>query len=437
MQKFNQLDYLEELTQYHRLFYGVFSLGNPVFTTEIETAAVAFNESSGKVDFLLNEKFFNNLGKQERLFVLCHEALHIIFSHINRALAQGLDAKLSNIAQDIVINELLVNEFGFIRENLKFPFNPCFVDTVFDNKTIKDENIIKNGSFEYYYAKLLLNKKNLKDVNTVDEHFDESNNKKAEGSLSEYCAIPKEVAETIANQVASDLSKDELDDLIQRLESTSENRGDFSAGSVFSITIEKFKKNPWEKIVKNEIASLLKHKRKENESFLQKPRRLVNLAEDMFLPAYLEEDQKENDKFNIMFFLDSSGSCIGYKNQFFSLAKNIPEDKFNIHLYSFDTSVFKVDIKKLEVKGGGGTSFSILEKKVQSEIINNPKFNKRHPDLVFVLTDGYGNSVNPEKPEKWYWLMTTNFYTCIPEKSKIIKLNDFRFGNVKPIFKNK
>ena len=55
MQKFNQLDYLEELTQYHRLFYGVFSLGNPVFTTEIETAAVAFNESSGKVDFLLNE----------------------------------------------------------------------------------------------------------------------------------------------------------------------------------------------------------------------------------------------------------------------------------------------------------------------------------------------------------------------------------------------
>lgn len=429
MPNFSQIEFLDKLTQYHRLFYGVFELGEPLFTDEVDTAAVAFNTSTGKVDFLLNEDFFNNLNETERLFLVCHEALHVVFSHIERTKKFNLHLEYSNIAQDIVINELLVNEFGFIRDELPITKNACFVDTVFSQSEIKAKKIFLNGSFEYYYN-LLVEKapKNIK-VETIDQHDYEDES----GIRTE---IPEEVADSLVKAATDKMSNSEVKDMIESLNESMSDKlthaGSSSLGSIYGISLEKVNThNRWEKLIKNKIASLIKVDTRENETFVKKPRRLTCLQDDLFLPEFVENEHNSNDKFNIAFFLDASGSCISYKNQFFSLANSIPKDKFNINLYSFDTSVFKLDIKNPRVYGGGGTSFGPIERAIQKDILNDKNFRGKYPDLVFVLTDGYGDRVTPEKPKNWYWLMTEDYSNYIPKGSNIVMLSDFKKNNAK------
>lgn len=427
--EFNQIYYLNKILHHHRLFYGVFELGNPQHTTKIPTAAVGYNENTGKVDFLINPDFFYSLGENEQLFVLCHEALHILLSHIERTKEFELDPKLANIAQDIVINELLINEFGFDRQSLNFNFEPCFIDTVFTKKEIKEESIKKGRSFEYYYKLLEKLKKEDTPCKTIDSHDleglgDESLEMPGESIIK----IPEQISDNIIENAIQKVEAEELIDIQQSLQNTAEGiaAGKGAFGNLFSIQLTtKREDNNWEKIVKNKIASFLKKDKRVLESFIKKPRRLVNLDDDIYLPEYVEEEKTKNDKFNLYFFLDSSGSCIGYKDDFFNLVKTIPTDKFNIRLYSFDTDVYLLNIKVPKVKGGGGTAFDIIEREIQKE----KNIIKKYPDLVFILTDGYGNSVSPEKPGNWYWIMTEGHCkSYVDPASHIIKLNKMKIG---------
>ena len=200
-----------------------------------------------------------------------------------------------------------------------------------------------------------------------------------------------------------------------------------------SVNVEKQKENKsWEDLVKNKVASLLKDEIIKKSSFREKPRRMIDLPDDMFLPEYKSEKKQKNEKFNLMFFLDVSYSCLSYKDKFFNLVKTIPEDKFNVHLYSFDTSVYKLDKNNPYVRGGGGTAFYPIEQMVQLE--KNKEFKGKHPDLIFVLTDGDGTTVVPEKSENWYWLLTDDAETrYIPSGSNIINLSEFEAKNKKKI----
>jgi len=45
---------------------------------------------------------------------------------------------------------------------------------------------------------------------------------------------------------------------------------------------------------------------------------------------------------------------------------------------------------------------------------------------VFIFTDGYGDNVSPEKPERWHWFLDDHSSEhCIPKKSLTFKLNEF------------
>lgn len=422
MSEFNQEYYLEQLSQYHKLFYAVFELGKPIETHQIDTAAVGFSYESGKITFLINPDFFYKLGEKEQLFIICHEALHVVFSHINRTLDFKLDQEIANIAQDIVINELLVNEFDFKRSELNFGATLCFIDTVFNDEQIKKNNIIPGKSFEFYYDLLF----KLKDqipfgISSVDIHLDSSGNLlDDQGNI--ITAIPEEIAEYISKKIGNQMSEEELEDLLNDLK---QGYGTGSNGNIFEIMLEEKKKRPWEKIIKNKISSLQKIKNRNHESFKFRPRRIINLPDNIYLPESREEEINENDKFNLVFFIDASGSCFKYRAKFFNLVKTIPEDKFNITLYSFDTKTYKLDHKKPYIQGGGGTSFQPMENTIQSLKKEDKLFKKKHPDLVFVLSDGDGSPMTPEKPEKWYWLLTAKKTNNIPKNSNIIMLSDF------------
>lgn len=68
-----------------------------------------------------------------KIFVICHEALHIILNHGKR-FQEKENPKIFNIAVDIVVNHSLVKDFGFIREEIDAKNEYCWIDTIFGEK---------------------------------------------------------------------------------------------------------------------------------------------------------------------------------------------------------------------------------------------------------------------------------------------------------------
>jgi hypothetical protein len=111
----------------------------------------------------------------------------------------------------------------------------------------------------------------------------------------------------------------------------------------------------------------------------------------MFLPSdmEIEDDNDEKTRIKVYFYLDTSGSCWGLKDRFFAAALSLPDDRFDIRLFCFDTTVQETTLESRKIYGGGGTSFSILEAHIQKEI----KEKGEYPEAVFVITDGYAATV--------------------------------------------
>ena len=121
-------------------------MGKPVFSDQIDTAAVKFNKHGQFIEFIFNKKFYDSLDLKNKLFVICHEALHLILNHGLRG-KDSNNRTAANASMDVVVNHLLVNKFGFIREKIKDQDKYCWVDTLFKNK----KNISSDESFEFYY----------------------------------------------------------------------------------------------------------------------------------------------------------------------------------------------------------------------------------------------------------------------------------------------
>ena len=70
-----------------------------------DTAAVRMGPN--KIEFYYDEDFVDNLAKKpgELIFLIAHEASHILRFHLDRAAAANMDPTLANIAQDMIIND--------------------------------------------------------------------------------------------------------------------------------------------------------------------------------------------------------------------------------------------------------------------------------------------------------------------------------------------
>ena len=114
-------------------------------TDKVPTAAVGFK--SGKIALYVNENFFlkelkwsSDARKNERVAVIKHETLHIIFKHLFRMKTKDYDNKLFNIAADIVVNQLI--------SPWKLPDSAVTLETFPELKLPPDKSV------EWYYEKL-------------------------------------------------------------------------------------------------------------------------------------------------------------------------------------------------------------------------------------------------------------------------------------------
>jgi predicted metal-dependent peptidase len=87
-------------------YYGEFNL-HVNFHEQDSIGTCAVNVSSKGMNFFYSPKFLENMSQKEVNFITLHEDFHLLFNHPRRTITGQYDHKLSNIAQDMIINHII------------------------------------------------------------------------------------------------------------------------------------------------------------------------------------------------------------------------------------------------------------------------------------------------------------------------------------------
>jgi transposase-like protein len=402
------------LQRYHTVFKKFWEMATIVFTPELPTAAVCSTTGGKYVMMKINPDFWESRTPIQQLWVICHECLHAILDHFARGSLLEHHS-LANKMMDVVINQATIEKFGFKRSEIDPNNEFCWYDTFFSPA----DNVLTGQSFEYYYKEIIKYPERYGNGRLLDEH-----NMISEEDFAKFI---KEMSENLTPE-----QKESLKKWLQSQFSMGTGANPNGAGDGGAFALWKFeelgyvkKKKKWESVIKNWVLKTVGTFIKPKEQWVFQDRRMLLLPKTVYLPHVNDEEEKlkKKDKINLFFFLDTSGSCYGYGERFFRAARSIPTDRFNIFLFNFDTTVYEVDIEKAEVMGGGGTTFGIIEDKIQ-EVMKRDGLD--YPRAVWIVTDGEGTTVKPQIPENWHWFMTEYFTDkYVDKKSQIYKLTDF------------
>ena len=406
-----------KLQKYHYFFRAFWDIGAPIMGEfdDLPTAAISFDEQGNQLNLIINQTFWNLLNEETKMFLICHEILHIILCHGKRFAEYIKSPRFEdmNVAADVVINETLCSAFGFKREDLDSALKKdgCWLNTVFKD----DKTILKEQSTEYYFNRI--KKDSGKKFYSIDIHkvLTPEQQQQLEDSL-------------INSGVFEKMDKDfigKLPNNIDTKEAIQNIQAGIGTGSWSTVNAIKKRKSKWESVIKKWESTYIKDTLHTHERWERVGAKYSHIISDeIALPTenWILDDIKDNYKIDVFFFLDTSGSCIGLKDRFFTAARSLDPKRFNIRLFNFDTQVVEVNIKENKVYGGGGTSFNIIESKIQSIIKTE---NIKYPKAVWLITDGYGDNVKPQFPDKWYWFLSADYRQYIPKGCKIFMLKDY------------
>ena len=235
-----------ELERFHAIFYKIWSVGKPTFNTEIETASVEFDSRGNYIQFSFNPIFWNNLSLDGKLFVICHEMLHILLNHGKRSKNLNQANKVcANICLDIVVNHLLINNFNFekntVEQSIKYALQLeniekknvlCWVDDVFPQN-----NFPQDECFEFY-----LNKYKQIYGDGHPNLVNQLNN----GCIDDHSNFLDKNTENFLSEISSELNPDELETISKILEKQeTKNAGKTTTGwwiELQKIRVKKKKK---------------------------------------------------------------------------------------------------------------------------------------------------------------------------------------------------
>ena len=317
-------------------------------------------------DFYYNSDFVLSLGSIDKvIFGFAHEVLHCIYDHIPRIGER--DRKLSNIAQDYVINADLVhyNVGKAIDE----------VQIIYDKKYF-------NWSFEAVYDELLQNADKI-DINELfeqllDDHIDPEDGEGGDDDDSNENGVSKSRPRLSKEQ--REAIKDEIREaLLQAAQSS--GAGNLPGGIQRIVNKMTAPKMDWRTLINMKIPSLAKNDysyQRFNKKYMQS---------GIIVPGL-----NRQEAIDVCIAIDTSGSITQkILEEQLSEVLGIMDmyDEFTIRIWQFDTRTYgyaeftkdtAADIMNYEVKGGGGTSFEINWQMMKEEGIE--------PQMLIVFTDG-------------------------------------------------
>src|ERR1035437_2020797 len=406
------------LEDYHKCFYVFWELASIYFSEKISTAAIRFNDKGGKPQMLLNEEFWNRHNLREKLFITCHECMHVLLDHgvRNGMKVKGATPELVNKAQDITINHMIIDLFNYDREDLREWKKYCWIETCFTHPHL----IKRNENFIYYLEMLIQDPKSQESGGpiTLDEHGD---------SIGET-EVEKKNREEVACDIARELDSKDLEDLIKGLPEDDSNAGTMR-GTYETILEEKVKrlKLNFKILIKKLKRTRVTYVDKDVETFVREDRRFDDVMKrpDVSLPGTSTVQGPKKDRLLTALFMDVSGSCMEYFSMFQQIAEafDAERDTFDLRLFIFDTTITEVR-PSVPFRIGGGTYFHIIEK----QVLELEREYHRYPDCVIVVTDGEGTDVKPKGPTKWIWLLTPPASKQnIPSSSRSWLISDVEF----------
>jgi predicted metal-dependent peptidase len=413
------------LETHHKIFYVFFELTAVALDDDIPTACVIFEKGSSKAQMRLGEKFWNGLTFQEKLFVVLHECLHVLLDHgvRNGHDVPGATPTLVNKAQDITINEMIVELFNFDRDDLRNWRRYCWIETCFKHPQL----VQRNETFYYYLEKLI--KEDKEGGAPTDPILFDIHGAGSSGDGSGSGSPEAEAREKLAKKIAGGLSSDELEALKKGLPDTCPSAAGTGKG-MYDALFEKFKKLPklnFQKITERLKKTKMRMVDVDSETFVKEDRRFNNVLRrpDMALPGTLEGLKRGKGLIHVNLYMDVSGSCMNYFERFqkISQAFDAERDIFFVEHFIFDTVVERV-VAGARVSIGGGTNFEIIEADIQARV----KKGERYPDCVIVVTDGEGTSVKPQFSARWIFLLVPphdRSYVPAPSRSWNVEQIEF------------
>lgn len=169
--------------------------------------------------------------------------------------------------------------------------------------------------------------------------------------------------------------------------------GDLGAGVLRGETTHSRKTDLWEKWTQDAIATRLEegNKWRYNKKVTWDPR----------VSARGRVAKKHG-----AVFVDASGSM--HQDILDKVAALIGDmDDMTVDWHSFDGEVWPFKVGE-GFKGGGGTSFQIIDDHVcdPDNRPNGEECCEEDPDFVLVITDGYAPEITPQDADRWIWLIT-------------------------------
>ena len=339
-------------------------------TDKVPTAAVGFK--SGKIALYVNENFFLKelRSMTERVAVIKHETLHIIFKHLFRMKTKSYDNQLFNIAADIVVNQLITP--------WKLPDSAVTLETFPELKLPKDKSV------EWYYENLKKNaskdseyKKRLMEISEQGTHSDHK-------MWGENENFSMEVVETEVDRM-----------IIQAKDRTpKKDHGTIPLGikSLIQSIIEK--RNPqidWKRALK--LFSSTSRRTRVYHTMKRFSKRFGTRP-----GIKIKRFQK------LAVAIDTSGSInIDDFNTFFSEIHSMWKFGAEVDVLECDADVQKKYSYRGRtpefVHGGGGTSFDPVFEHIRSN-----RF-ERYDGCIY-LTDGYAPEPKIKPPCKVFWCIT-------------------------------
>ena len=331
----------------------------------------------------------------------------MLLNHGSRSASPRNDADRRdlNIAMDVTVNTQLVSAFGFRRECLdeRIARLGCFKDTVFGH-----DHDVRFNHFEHIYRQLGGVDTEECELWCFDDHT----------GLDD---IPEELLEEVSERAGRRMSDEEVEEINEVLDDST--AGDFTPMAIRVMKPRNVEVNTkWAEIIEDWV-----RRNKPVDEFEERwdrtPRRLQSVQGGLSVPW--EKPVEDFDMPRVTFFVDTSGSCRKYARRFMDCVDSIPHHLFDVDLYCFDTQPYRIDLDERKLTGFGGTSFHPLE----YELKKQARQGSEYPQGVFILTDGWGNPVEPAYPERWHWFLTENGTDkYIHRDSKQYRLAEFEGG---------
>jgi predicted metal-dependent peptidase len=376
-------------------------------TKDMPTCGV--NVSKEGMNFYYNPDFIDDIiesndseeGQKQINFIVLHENFHLLFNHPNRVINGKLDPRLSNIAQDMIINSIIVEEISpeFIsipkytnsEENIDQGINgknmALFLPKEYDGEPI----------FEELYNWLKEKKENQEENSPGDTNKQGDNSNQS--SDNQYGPFGKSGDKTIdtfsVDSILDNLDKTDGEYMDQHLED--EVSGEYK-NTIVKDTIDKLKSRGF---TSGGLDRTLNKLRKKRKDYLKEIKNSINhelvgklKSRTITRPNRrgikgIKGKKKYSNKINVVF--DTSGSMIG---QFEKVLEYIFQNDIEINIFHVDVKVNKVETIKskkemqdINVSGMGGT---ILQPAI-NEISNSKKYNSYNN---VILTDGYTDNLD-------------------------------------------